>query len=146
MEEAANIALQAKLIEYPVWMYVKEMLDNKTNLSWIRIYVSYMITKKKEADSQARQAEIKSQSEGNIEMNKIQQQGEMQKFQMEARKDAAINQSKAQSDTMTIIAQGRVDAYNNAIKLLADVAIDENTRALLLKELDLNRDMLYGRG
>lgn len=71
---------------------------------------------------------------------------EMQKFQMEAQKDAAMNQSKAQSDTMTIIAQGRVDAYNNAIKLLADVATDENTRALLLKELDLNRDMLYGRG
>ena len=146
MEEAANIALQAQLIEYPVWLYVKEMLDNKTNLSWIRIYVSYMITKKKEADSQAQQAAIKSQSEGNQQLEAVKQQGEMQRFQMEAQKDAAMNQSKAEAENTTIIVQGRVDAYNNAIKLLADVATDENTRALLLKELDLNRDMLYGRG
>lgn len=145
MENAANIAMQGGLIDYPTWLYVIEMLGNKTNLSWIRIYVSYMVGKKKEADAMAQQAAIKSQSEGNQQLEQVKQQGAIQQFQMDAQKTDATNKSKAMSDILTITAQGRVDAYNNAMKLLADAATDENTRILLQKELDLNRDMLYGR-
>jgi hypothetical protein len=146
MENAASVAMQGGLIEYPVWLYVNEMLANKINLSWIRIYVSYMIGKKKEADSIAQQNAIKSQSEGNIQLEQVKQQAEQQSAQLKAQVEANSNQSKAMSEQLTIIAQGRVDAYNNAMKLLTDVNISQESRLMLQKVLDSNNDMLYGRG
>jgi len=143
LNQANDLAMQAKLINYDTWLYVDEMIRNNTNMSWIRIYVGYMVNRKKKEDFQQQQALIKQQSDGNIQHEQVKQQTQQQMFQQNGQLMQGEVQLKAQAKLSEEQLVGMMDIKSKILSLLAAQNTEESTRMMLSKELEMINSRLY---
>lgn len=140
---AANIALQGGLITLDTHMYVIEMINNNVNLSWIRIYIGYMIKQNEQKKYEQQQALIKQQSEGNMQYEQSKQQTLGLESQLKGQLLQGEIQLKNQGKLQAAELAGDIETKMRILTLLSNQETSEQDRMLLSRELDMINQKLH---
>jgi hypothetical protein len=82
------------LIDFATKMYIKEKLMRGANLSDLRLYLSNAIEKNKQRQEQNQMQAIQMQGQQNAQLQQAKTQGELQKVQLDAQAQMAIDNNK----------------------------------------------------
>lgn len=127
---AADMALQAQLIDVAIHNYIVEHVAAGANLKRMRMYLSYMIQKEKERKAQEQKDIIKSQSEGVIQQRQVEMQAEQAKSQFKAQGEIAVEREKQK---LEIEKNKKLEVEKRVTAIMSEMAKDETQRENLLK-------------
>ena len=130
MREAANIALQAQLIDPAVHNYILEQVAAGSNFKRLRMFLTYKMEKERERKHLEQQALIREQSEGNMRLEQAKQQTLQMESELRLHSDTTAEERK-QAQVRETNRQSEVE--KRVTKIIEEMAKADANREELIK-------------